>query len=86
MRIAGSIQHPKFTITVFTWSEKYIVKIETGYFEQTYKFPAQLFSSWEEIKTLLDEAFIQTVHDRFLQMAKDAGEMVKRFETRGGIA
>lgn len=53
MRILGSIPHPQFKISVFSWSEKYIVKIEAGHFEQTYKFKEADFSSWEQLALFL---------------------------------
>ena len=54
MRIAGYIEHPVCKITVFAWSEKYIVKVEIGLFEQAYKFRQADFNSWEDLKPLFD--------------------------------
>jgi hypothetical protein len=39
MRVIGYIDHPAYKISVFSWAEKYIIKIEAGFFEQSYKFP-----------------------------------------------
>ena len=38
MRIIGFVDHRAYKISIFSWSEKYIIKIEAGYFEQSYKF------------------------------------------------
>lgn len=68
MRVIGYIDHPAYKISVFSWSEKYIVKIEAGFFEQSYKFPQSAYNSWEDLKTLLDEPFMEHVRTTFHTM------------------
>jgi len=57
MRIVANIPHPAFTVTVFQHNEKYLVKLEGGLMEQTYKFPKEAVDSLETLKRLLDDAF-----------------------------
>ena len=82
MRVVGYIPHPEFKISVFSLSEKYIVKIEAGYFEQSYKFPAGAVEKWQDLETLFDESFMQTIRERFLQMAKDSLAAHKRLKQK----
>jgi len=86
MRIVGSIDHPLFKISVFSWSEKYIVKIEAGLFEQSYKFREADFTNWEELKEFFTPAMLADIHSTFKKMSDDAQKSAKLFATRGGIA
>ncbi|MBC8046824.1 MAG: hypothetical protein H7Y00_08515 [Fimbriimonadaceae bacterium] len=74
MRVIGYIEHPVYKISVFSWSEKYIVKIEAGFFEQSYKFRYDEFSNWEELKLVFDEVMIEAIRKTFMQMGKDMKE------------
>ena len=38
MRIIGTIPHPGFKISAFKNENKFIIKVEAGPFEQSYKF------------------------------------------------
>lgn len=80
MRILGSLPHPQFKISVFSWSEKYIVKIEAGHFEQTYKFKEADFSSWEQLALFFDAEMMQQVLITFKQMAEQAMQAAKRMQ------
>lgn len=80
MRILGSIPHPQFKISVFSWSEKYLVKIEAGFFEQTYKFREADFGSWEELAAFFDATMMTEVTATFKKMAADAMEAAKRMQ------
>ena len=85
MRIVGYIEHPIFKISVFSWSEKYIVKVEAGLFEQSYKFREADFNSWEELKEFFTPAMLADIHATFKKMSEDAQRAAKTFSTRGGI-
>lgn len=86
MRVIGYIDHRAYKISVFSWSEKYIVKIEAGYFEQSYKFRQEDFPDWQELKILFDDSFFDAIHKRFLEMSKDAKAAGERYDTRPGLA
>ncbi len=85
MRIVGSIDHPIFKISVFNWSEKYIVKIEAGLFEQSYKFREADFNNWEELKEFFTPLMLADIHATFKKMSEDAQRAAKVFSMRGGI-
>ncbi len=74
MRVVAEIPHPDFKITVFSWNGKYLLKLERGMFEQTYKISEMDVSGDEEIKNMLTEDFIKAVGDIFLQMRRALGD------------
>lgn len=59
MRIVGQIPNPVFTVTIFVMNDKYIVKLEGGPMEQSYKFPIDHFKNIEELEKCLDERFFE---------------------------
>lgn len=70
MRIVGEIPHPEIKITIFHWNNRYLIKLEAGLLEQTYKVHDYDVSSEEEVKRLVDEQFLQGAIARFDQMAE----------------
>jgi hypothetical protein len=81
MRIIKEISHPAFRTTLFQWNNRYIIKLETGAMEQTFKIDQYEFSSDEEVLQLLDEKFLKQAMDRFEQMSLDMGEAMKRAQS-----
>jgi hypothetical protein len=78
MRVIADIPHEACKITVFAWNGKYIIKLEKGLFEQTYKIDEYEFRGPDDIKKLLDEEFMQKVMERFHQMRADFVAAVDR--------
>ena len=74
MRVVAEIPHPDFKITVFSWNEKYLLKLERGMLEQTYKISAMDVSGDDEIKNMLSEDFLKTVGNIFMQMRRALGD------------
>lgn len=68
MRIIDSIPHPSMTISIFQMNDKFILKFEAGPMEQAFKFYVEDVRSVEGLKTLVNEAFIETVRQRFNDM------------------
>lgn len=69
MRIAGYIEHPVLKITVFQMANKLSVKLESGQFEQTYKFrTGDQVNTVEDIRKLVDDAFIAEVLQEMARM------------------
>ena len=80
MRIIAELPHPDFKISILNMNNKFIVKIEKGALEQTYKIPeADLTDGTNSIFELLDEAFLTTVTNRFAEMLKDYREAYYRY-------
>lgn len=80
MRIIAELPHPDFKISILNMNNKFIVKIEKGALEQTYKIPeADLTDGVNSVFELLDEAFLITVANRFAEMLKDYREAYYRY-------
>ncbi|NOS94126.1 MAG: hypothetical protein HOP30_19590 [Cyclobacteriaceae bacterium] len=70
MRVVGEIPHPEIKITIFHWNNRFLLKLEWGSFEQTYKVDEYEFTSDEEVKSILTPDFLQEAVSRFEEMAK----------------
>jgi hypothetical protein len=80
MRIIAELPHPEFKISILNMNQKYIIKIEQGSLEQSYKVPEMdLTDGVNSIFELLDEAFLKTVAARFVDMRKDYKETYFRY-------
>lgn len=71
MRVVKEIPHPRFKITVFSWNNKYIIKIEDSHLEQSFKIDATEIAGLDEIEAMLTEEFLLSALKRFAEMSKD---------------
>ncbi len=79
MRYIKDIAHSHFKIGLYQWNGKYIIKVEAGgHYEQIYKIDETEFAATEEVDSLLDTEFIQTVSARFEQMHNDLQDSLRR--------
>jgi hypothetical protein len=78
MRVIADIPHEACKITVFAWNGRYIIKLERGLLEQTYKVDEFELRGVNEIKMLLDDAFMQQVLARFNTMQLDLQAALNR--------
>ena len=69
MRVVAEITHPEVKMTVFNWNNKFIIKLENGSFEQTFKLN-ELDILESDINKILDSEFINEAMSRFNDMAK----------------
>lgn len=69
MRVVGEIPHPELKITLFHWNNRYLVKLEAGLFEQTFKVNESDVISDEELKKTIDAEFLEQALLTFNQMA-----------------
>jgi hypothetical protein len=80
MRIIAELPHPEFKISILNMNQKFIVKIEKGSLEQTYKIPEMdLTDGVNSVFELLDEVFLTTIGNRFTEMLKDYKETYYRY-------
>lgn len=80
MRIIAELPHPEFKISILNLNNKFIVKIEQGNLEQTYKIAeADVVDGVNGVFELMDEAFLKTVSARFLEMRKDFNDSYNRY-------
>jgi hypothetical protein len=80
MRVIAELPHPEFKITIFNMNQKFIVKMERGTLEQSFKIPEMdLTDGVNSVFELLDEPFLKTVAARFVEMGKDFKESYYRY-------
>ncbi|WP_183559372.1 hypothetical protein [Mucilaginibacter sp. SP1R1] len=80
MRIIAELPHPDFKISILNMNQKFIVKIEQGTLEQSYKIPEMdLTDGVNSVFELLDEEFLTKVGARFITMRTDFKETYYRY-------
>jgi hypothetical protein len=70
MRIVGEIPHPDCRITLLSWNNRYLIKLEQGFLEQTYKINQFDLIQESDLNRILDEKFLEESIARFQEMAK----------------
>jgi hypothetical protein len=70
MRVVGEIPHPECKITIFHWNNKYLVKLELGPFEQTFKISELDITSEQDLQRIVNEDFISKAMARFADMSR----------------
>ncbi|REA64063.1 hypothetical protein DSL64_00420 [Dyadobacter luteus] len=68
MRYIKDVPSKDFKIGIYQWNNKYIIKVETGMFEQTYKIDQYEVETVEEIEKCIDEPFLRAVAQTFDSM------------------
>lgn len=71
MHFIGEIPHPSCKISLYQWNGKYLVKVEAGLLEQTYKISETEIGSEDDLRDLLAGSFMNKVMERFEHMARD---------------
>ena len=80
MRFVQDIPHPLFRIGLYAWNGKYILKIDAGPYEQTYKVSDTDVIEEADILRMLDEPFLQRISERFRNMDADWQATIERHE------
>jgi len=80
MRYIKDIANNRFKISIYHWNNKYIIKIESGMYEQTYKIDEYEVTNVEEIEKCMDLVFLAKVTTRFEAMRDDFGDSLQRNE------
>lgn len=71
MRVVNEFQRPECKVTIFQWNSKYLIKLEKGLLEQTYKIPELDLTSEADLETILSESFMKKAEQRFTEMMQD---------------
>lgn len=80
MRIIAELPHPDFKISILNMNNKFIVKIEQGSLEQSYKIPEMdLTDGVNSVFELLDEEFLKKITVRFNDMRADYKDAYFRY-------
>lgn len=71
MRLLKEIPHERYKIQLFNYNQKYIVKIELGQFEQTFKIGELDVDSLEEVERMITPELLSNSLKRFIEMRSD---------------
>jgi len=74
MRVVGEIPHPECKITIFHWNNRYLIKIEAGPFEQTFKVNDYDVTSEGDLNKIISPEFISQAIARFSDMSRSLAE------------
>jgi len=80
MRVVGEIPHPQLKITIFNWNNRYLIKLEAGSMEQTFKVSELDVTSEDDLKKMIDTEFLQEAEARFHDMAQSLFKSQQRNE------
>ncbi|MBX2945907.1 MAG: hypothetical protein KF725_08730 [Cyclobacteriaceae bacterium] len=69
MRIIGEIPNPNCKITLYSWNNRYLIKLEQGFLEQTYKIDQFELTSENDLQKIVNTEFINDALSRFDAMA-----------------
>ncbi len=78
MRVVGEIPHPQLKITIFNWNNRYLIKLEAGSFEQTFKVSEFDVTSEEEVRNMVDSEFLKEAEARFNDMSQSLQKSQQR--------
>jgi len=68
MRVVGEIPHDVCKITLFSWNNRYLIKLELGLLEQTFKVNQFDITSEADLYKIVDDSFIKEAINRFQDM------------------
>jgi len=68
MRVVGEIPHPECKITLLSWNNRYLIKVEQGLYEQTFKIDASELATESDVIAMVDKTFIDECLRRFPEM------------------
>ena len=78
MRIVDYIPHERLMITLMEMNEKYILKLEGGPMEQTYKIEKARISNSANMKKLADDEFVNDCIKHFDNMFQSLSASLER--------
>jgi hypothetical protein len=80
MRVVAEIPNPDMKITLFSWNGKYLIKMEKGPLEQTYKVDEMEVMGEGDVRQMLDDTFLGRALARFQDMRQDLQQAQERVE------
>jgi hypothetical protein len=80
MRVVREVSHPRCKVTIYAWNNRYLIKIEEGTLEQTFKIDQSDILNEDDLLQIIDAEFIQQALDRFLEMGQSLAEARNRSE------
>lgn len=82
MRLVKEIPHQRYKIQIFNYNGKYILKIELGDYEQTYKIGETNIDGLEDVENMISPNLLSNALKRFVEMRTDWEKSFKEKNTR----
>lgn len=82
MRVIKETSIEGCKVTFYAWNNRYLIKLEQGLLEQTFKVSELDVSGETELLDLLDAEFVQQALKRFDEMGQSLHEARTRAEQR----
>lgn len=71
MRVLEEFDYKGIKATLFIWNEKYLLKLETQWMEQVYKFPQEEILEVGDLKARLESLPMEDFGEVFRAMSKN---------------
>lgn len=71
MRLVKEVPHARYKIQIFQYNGKYIVKIELGQFEQSFKIGETDVAGLDEVEKMINTELLTNSLNRFVEMRND---------------
>jgi hypothetical protein len=81
MRLVRELSHADCKITIFSWNNRYLIKLEQGLLEQTFKISEMDVTGEEDVLSIIDAEFLHQAAVRF----EDMGRSFHDAQTRSGL-
>jgi hypothetical protein len=78
MRVVGEIPNSECKITVFAWNNRYLIKLEQGLLEQTFKVNEYDVASEADVYKIVDKPFVKEALNRFSDMKISLLQAIER--------
>lgn len=80
MKIIAEVPNSSCKITIFSWNNKYLLKLEQASLEQTYKISEMDLTGDEDIKSIAqDPEFLAEAIHRFDEMRATLGKVMSKY-------
>ena len=80
MRIVKELYIQPCKITIYSWNNRYLIKLEEGLLEQTFKIDQSEIVDENDLLKILDGQFVQQALNRFEEMRSSFASALSRFE------
>ncbi len=80
MRVVNEIVRENCKITIYHWNNRFILKLENGFLEQTFKLNEWDITSENELEQLLDPEFVKEAESRFKEMNASLARTKQRLD------
>jgi hypothetical protein len=78
MRIINELSIEGCKVTFYSWNNRYIIKVEQGFLEQTFKINQFDIADESALSHIIDKTFMEGALKRFTEMDQSLAKAVER--------